>query len=155
MDTFARNLTSISALPRWSIAVVAALAIGCQSPTEPIYVEEVGFIGWNAEPFDVLVLPPSAAAGADFTITVTSVGDGCSAPARTDVRYESNVAIVTPYDNQVVWLPPNWGCPDILLTHVHVATLRFTTPGVAQVRVEGRRYPGLEPAAVTGTLTIE
>ncbi|CAN5191478.1 hypothetical protein BH23GEM2_BH23GEM2_23160 [soil metagenome] len=75
------NLTCVAALPRWCIALLSASAIGCHSPTEPIYTEEVGFIVWDDEPREVLVLPSSAAAGVDFTITVRTFGDGCSMPA--------------------------------------------------------------------------
>jgi hypothetical protein len=139
---------------RW-LAPIAALAVGCESPTGPFYTEELGFIAWNEEPFEVLALPPSAAAGADFTITVRTFGDGCTTGARTVLRYEGNLAIVTPYDNHVAWLPPNMACPSIIASPVHTVALRFATPGVAQVRVEGRRYPSLETAVVTGTLATQ
>lgn len=149
------NLTCLAVLARWSIALLSASAIGCHSPTGPIYTEELGFIVWNEEPFEALALPPSAAAGVDFAITVRTFGDGCTTGARTELRYAGNLAIVTPYDNHVASLPANMGCPSIIASPVHTVTLRFASPGVAQVRVEGRRYPSLEPAAVTGTLTVQ
>src|SRR5688572_7031752 len=52
-------------------------------------------------------------------------------------------AEVRPFDIFVTRLPRNVACTSELRHFLHRARLRFTSPGLATVRVRGRSHPGI------------
>lgn len=138
------------------IVVTAAAALAaCQSPTggegrRVVGIIEVGTAaasvsaaasmapaGDSYAPSAPLMLPDTVAAGAAFTATITTTGpNGCwRASDVVKVAGEAQVTL-TPYD-----LAPAPGavCPDAPVTLPRTVELRFDQPGVARVRLEGRR----------------
>lgn len=73
------------------------------------------------------------------TVRVVTFGNGCFRQGHIDVSIDGLVALVEPYDSVCVGCG---ACLDIGRTFTHVATLPFSDPGVATVRIIGLVVPG-------------
>lgn len=136
------------------IAAAAALA-ACQSSTGSEGRRVVGIIemgtaprarvaaGDSYAPPAPLVVPDTVAAGVAFTATVTTTGPNGCWKASGVVKVEDGASVtLTPYD-----LAPEAGamCPDEPVVLPRAVELRFARPGVARVRLEGRRVVAGQP----------
>ena len=143
---------------RWLILGLVGMLVlagtACSSTTEPPGEERrPGLIlGFNhGDP--QIVLPDTVQAGTEFTVQVSTYGNGCYRKGETEVVVSGNVATVTPWD----YVDPGAGaCPDILLTFVHEATVAFPEAGSASVVIVGRPggSMGEEPVVVTRGVVV-
>ncbi|TVR54179.1 MAG: hypothetical protein EA421_09385 [Gemmatimonadales bacterium] len=145
------------ALRRFMLGVVGVLAASgaaCTSTTEPPGEERrPGLIlGFNhGDP--QIVMPDTVQAGTEFTVQVTTYGNGCYRKGETEVAASGSVVTITPWDYV------NLGagaCPDLLLTFVHEATVAFSQAGSASVVIVGRSggSMGEEPVEVTRPVVV-
>lgn len=134
------------------VALAVFLTAGCHSVSGPDLSKDIGVIHHYGDSSGVLEAPSSVRAGFDFPIEVVTYGGGCTSAAGASVRYRGSVAVVVPYDNWRV--PVGLGCTDNLTRPARTVTLRFTEPGVATIRVEGRREPESERTAVEQSVTV-
>ena len=127
----------MSIRPIAAAALAAALAACTGSPVGDDPGERrVGILRlYRTDPPSALVAPDTVRAGVDFQVGATTLGGGCERAGETEVQVSGGVAVVTPYD----YTARAGACHDILLYLPHAATLRFSTPGEAVVRVRGRR----------------
>ena len=127
------------------IATAATICLAgtaaCSSSTGPGLADNVGVIGPALDrAAEVVTAPASVRAGNDFTVTVSTFGNGCVTAAGASVTYrgaQQNVAVIVPFDNYGA--PAELVCTDILNRPGRDVRLRFNTPGTATIRVEGRR----------------
>ena len=142
---------------RYGLGLVGMLVLAgaaCSSTTEPPGEERrPGLIlGFNhGDP--QIAMPDTVQAGTEFTVQVSTYGNGCYRKGETEVVVSGNVATVTPWD----YVDPSaGGCPDILLTFVHEATVAFPQPGSASVVIVGRAggSMGEEPVEVTRGVVV-
>jgi hypothetical protein len=136
---------------------LAAAAVGCHSSTGPDISPDVGVIEHYGDgPAGLIDAPAVVRAGQDFTVTVRTFGGGCVSAAGASVTYHRppalDLAVVVPYDNTRV--PAGVACTSDLRRAPRDVTLRFTTPGAATIRVEGRREPGGGRAALEVPVTV-
>ena len=140
---------------RFALGVVGLLALAgaaCTSTTEPPGEERrPGLIlGFNHGDPQVVV-PDTVQAGTGFTVQVSTYGNGCYRKGETEVVLSGNVATVTPWD----YVDPGaGGCPDILLTFVHEATVAFPEAGSASVVIVGRSGGSMGEAPVEVTREV-
>lgn len=90
-------------------------------------------------------------------VDVTSYGGGCHSIGETKVLVSGSVADVMPFDRVAV--PPGGACTLPLLSFRHRATVEFTRPGHATIRVWGidrSRRAGIagDTLVVTRVVTI-
>jgi hypothetical protein len=136
------------------IGVLAASGAACSSTTEPPGEERrPGLIlGFNhGDP--QIVMPDTVQAGTGFTVQVSTYGNGCYRKGETEVVASGSVVTITPWD--YVNLGAG-GCPDLLLTFVHEATVAFPEAGAASVVIVGRSggSMGEEPVEVTRGVVV-
>lgn len=143
---------------RWLILGLVGMLVlagtACSSTTEPPGEERrPGLIlGFNhGDP--QIVMPDTVQAGTGFTVQVSTYGNGCYRKGETEVAASGNVVTITPWD--YVDLSAG-GCPDLLLTFVHEATVAFPEPGSASVVIVGRSggSMGEEPVEVTREVVV-
>jgi hypothetical protein len=86
-----------------AVFVLPALSLGlvvgaCGSPTEPNTERVVGRIDPSLSSRPVVSAPAEVRAGAAFTVTVTTVGFGCTTAEGGAVEVRDNLARIVPYD---------------------------------------------------------
>lgn len=97
---------------------------------------------------DDLTAPETVRRGEAFEIKVITFGSGCEEGGDTSVLLTESVANVMVYDFTTA-TRPGVACTAILKRMPHTATLRFTEPGEALIRVWGRRVgPDTPPEGV-------
>lgn len=87
---------------------------------------------------DTLKAPTTAKVGESFPITITTSGGGCESAGDASVILGDLEANVTVYDMTVA-TRPNVACTMIFKRMPHTASIRFSKPGDAVIRVWGRR----------------
>jgi len=97
-------------------------------------------------------MPDAAEHGVEVPVSVHSYGGGCSETWDTEVKVNDLVAHVTPHD--VLVRGEGAVCDGVLLTHPHVARLRFEGVGTASPLFIGRREPGGELVVVKRSLVV-
>ena len=100
---------------------------------------------------DALAAPATVLAGADFQVTITTIGSGCEREADTGVILSENGATVMVYDFTKA-THPGVACTMILKHLRHTVTLRFSKRGKALIRVWGRRVGSDTPMAGAPTV---
>ena len=98
-------------------------------------------------------MPDTVQAGTEFTVQVTTYGNGCYRKGETEVAASGSVVTITPWD----YVDLGAGaCPDLLLTFVHETTVAFPEPGAASVVIVGRAggSMGEEPVVVTRGVVV-
>jgi hypothetical protein len=134
------------------LALILGLAAGaCGSPTEPNTERVIGRIDPSLSSRPVVAAPAEVRVGAAFTVTVTTVGFGCTTAegGRVDVR--DDIARIVPYDRI-----PSEGhdafCPEVVT--ILPRDLRVTMPraGAARLRVVGFRASS--PGSILDSLDI-
>lgn len=104
-----------------------------------------GVIGFDDKQLsDAIAAPQIVQVNKDFQISVTTSGNGCVSAADTQVILMEMSADVFVYDFTTA-TRPGIACTMILKSLPHNATLRFTKPGEAVIRVWGRRQGGNAP----------
>ena len=116
-----------------------ALVACDSSTTEPNIERRRGVIAFYGDPVRVTV-PDSMRLGLPAKVTVETYGSGCDNEVDTSVAVEGNLALVEPYE--YVNVDPGVFCPAIVIGHTHEVTIMFKEPGMAKVRIIGRREPG-------------
>lgn len=123
------------------------------SPDGVVSERRIGTIEHYGDPVRIEI-PSSVQRGEGFTVKVRTYGGGCIGKGDTAVQVERRSAVVTPYDWEVVKLPPNWACTMELRVYEHTATLRFEEAGTAEVTIRGRRKPSGEVLQIRKTLEV-
>jgi hypothetical protein len=143
-----------------SLAAAALLAAACSSPPSeplrdgremPAARQQPSYIAYPGAAVEVDA-PSTVRAGEPLTVRVATFGDGCSAAGGDDVVVQGLEADVLPWE--LDHSGEKIDCPDLLRTFHHSATVRFQHPGMATVRINGRRLPGDEPVVVMRSVTV-
>jgi hypothetical protein len=134
------------------LALTLGLAAGaCGSPTEPNTERVIGRIDPSLSSRPVVAAPAEVRAGAEFTVTVTTVGFGCTTAEGGAVVVRGDLARIVPYDRV-----PSAGhdafCPEIVT--ILPRDLRITMPraGTARLRVVGFRASS--PGSILDSIDI-
>ncbi len=138
-------------LPRLLAASACLLGAACLLPTETATADAdgriLGALEHYGDPVQVEI-PTVVSAGEPFTVTVTTYGGGCVAKGEMEVEQSARRAVLRPYDVDIRAARPSSPVPNVcttvLLLHRHEAELRFSTPGVGEVVIWGRRAPSDE-----------
>ena len=136
-------------------AVLALVALGCQSPFESEVVRTlkpatIEFYGDSTE----ALAPAAVFAGEPFEVTVQSFGDGCVSFGETRVTMSRLRADIRPYDFEVTHAPRNYACPDILTKLSHTVTLTFAERGRVLLWIHGRRRPDGSAVSVVRAVDV-
>jgi hypothetical protein len=135
------------------LAVSLGLAIGgCGSPTEPNTERVVGRIDPSLSSRPVVSAPAEAQAGVAFTVTVTTVGFGCTTAEGGAVEIRGALARIVPYD-RVPGAGHGTFCAEGTIT-ILPRDLRVTMrqAGTARLRVVG--YRASTPESVLDSVDI-
>ncbi|SRR6266446_8029989 len=144
-------------LPRKFYSLIATVLIpgtvACNGGkvVEPVFEPRPAILQFYSDPVRT-DLPDTVTVASAFTVSVRSYGGGCTSQGETEAEVEGLLATIRPFD--LVLTDPNVVCIQILRVFEHVATIRFDQPGMATVRVVGRREPGDEPLSVDRTLVV-
>jgi hypothetical protein len=98
--------------------------------------------------------PESVARGEEFVVEVTTWGSDCIGKGDTEVQVAGLSIVVTPYDWEIIRLPPNTGCRVAVVFHQHAVFVRFEQPGTGRVVVRGRRKPSGEVLTVERRIEV-
>jgi hypothetical protein len=139
-----------------AVFVLLALTLGvaagaCGSPTEPNTERVIGRIDPSLSSRPVVAAPAEVRAGAEFTVTVTTVGFGCTIAEGGAVVVREDLARIVPYDRV-----PDAGhdtfCPEVVT--ILPRDLRVTMPraGTARLRVVGFRASS--PGSILDSIDI-
>ena len=138
---------------RGCAVLLALAAAGCASLLLPEEKERViATISHYGDPARVEV-PDVVTRGVAFEVAVTTYGGGCILQGDTEVAVQGASAVVTPYDIEL--RPLEGGCTDDLRFYKHVGSVRFDSPGQAEVTVRGVRKPEGEVITVRKTVTVQ
>ena len=126
--------TAVLVLPALSLGLMAG---ACGSPTEPNTERVVGRIDPSLSSRPVVSAPAEARAGTAFTVTVTTVGFGCTTAEGGAVEVSGDLARIVPYD-RVPGVGHDALCGERIVT-ILPRDLRVTLqqPGTARLRVVG------------------
>ena len=131
------------ALARPHLIALSTLLLGCASPTDSTILARIviGTIDAGGTLDRVIDAPDTVLVGHVATFTVFTFGNSCIEPAGTEVTVQGTEAMVTPFDQESLYVP----CRDILNSYTHTARVVFAQTGPATIRVRGRSYyqPGL------------
>jgi hypothetical protein len=139
-------------------AVIALLALSlglaagaCGSPTEPNTERVVGRIDPSLSSRPVVSAPGEVRAGAAFTVTITTVGFGCTTAEGGEVAVHGDLARIVPYD-RVPQPGHDTFCPEVVT--ILPRDLRVTLPqaGTARLRVVGFRASS--PGSILDSIDI-
>ena len=135
------------------LVVCAASPSGGGSPDSP-GKRVPGTLVQYGEALQVIV-PEAVDRGEAFEVDVTVYGGGCVGEGDLEVEVKGLQASIRPYDYDVS--VPGFGCTLELIIYTRTASLRFDTPGRAQVHVLGLKK-GLNNRRgkmITVTRTVE
>lgn len=137
------------------IPLAAALLAGCDAlgPGGGDRERRPGILASSSDTTAQVTLADTVALGAPVALRVITVGNGCTRQGETEVDAAPRAADVRVYD----YAPrpsADVVCPDIRVALPHEATLRFTQPGAATVRIHGRREPGGAPLVITRAVVV-
>jgi hypothetical protein len=107
--------------------VAAVVLTACSD--DPEWVIKVGLIQMTPD------VPSPVIAGQPFVVRITTGGNSCVEPERTDVEQTSYGALVIPYDRHQV--PDGFACLQLLQYFQHEATVVFDAPGAQTIRIRG------------------
>ena len=97
---------------------------------------------------DVITAPKSVQVRKDFQLTINTFGSGCESEGDTSVIYSATGATLMVYDVTIA-VRPDVVCTAVMRRMPHIVMLRFEKPGVALLRVWGRRVgPETPPLGV-------
>jgi hypothetical protein len=136
-----------------AVLVILALAGGaCGSPTEPNTERVIGRIDPSLSSRPVVWAPSEVRAGAEFTVTVTTVGFGCTTAEGGAVEVREDLARIVPYD-RIPEAGHGTFCPEGVLA-ILPRDLRVTMPraGAASLRVVG--YRASSPGSILDSIDI-
>lgn len=120
--------------------------IGPAAPPPEALVPGIIHFGSDNTMPDVLSAPEIVRAGEEFKLTITTFGGGCDRQGQTSVMYSDQGASVMVYDITTA-TRPDVSCIAVAKRLPHTIALRFEKPGVALIRVWGRRVTSDTPAA--------
>ena len=120
-------------------AAVLLLLAGCHDATDPEKQRVVGIVDLLGTAPPAVVAPTVVAAGERFTVTVHTWGNSdCTKPDGGDLRVEGDLVRIVPYD--IIPIPGHTDvCQDDYVARPHPFGLTLTRPGLARLRVVGRR----------------
>lgn len=142
---------------RPALALLAAgLVAGCDalspSDSDDELERQPAILAFGEDDAEI-ALPDTVAVGAPAALVVTTQGGGCIRQGETEVEAAPRAADVRVYD----YFPrpsSDRVCTLDLRGLRHEATLRFTQPGTATVRVHGRRQPSTGAFVATRTIVV-
>lgn len=134
------------------LAPILGLAAGaCGSPTEPNTERVIGRIDPSLSSRPVVAAPAEVRAGAEFTVTVTTVGFGCTTAEGGAVVVHEDLARIVPYDRI-----PREGhdafCPEIVT--ILPRDLRVTMPQAGAVRLRVVGFRASSPGSILDSIDI-
>jgi hypothetical protein len=140
-----------------AVFVLLALSLGlvagaCGSPTEPNTERVVGRIDPSLSSRPVVSAPAEVRAGAAFTVTVTTVGFGCTTAEGGEVEVSDDIARIVPYDR--IPGPGHGTLCDETTVRILPRDLRVTMreAGAARLRVVGLRASS--PGSILDSIDI-
>ena len=123
-----------------SLGFATLLVLACGDLTAPRWIVRRGTV--QADPVAPrLDVPQPIIAGQPGVFTVYTFGGGCVRPASTQSAVSGPAAVIEPFDSVVVELPANMACTTEFRSFLHSATLVFSQPGPATIRVVGWKEP--------------
>jgi hypothetical protein len=139
--------------------LLPALLFASGNPVQKTEARVPGTIDFGSESKDVIIAPNKVKAGKDFEVKIATVGGGCEREGDVSVILGENTASLFVYDFTTA-TQPNVACTMIMKRLEHSATLNFTKPGEAIIRVWGRRIgsdtpAGGEPMILEKKITVE
>lgn len=133
-------------IPALAPLLLLAACSGVTGP-EPGSRRVVGVIDIGSRVPGSLAVPDTVAAGAQFTVTVTTFGSSsCTRADGAEVEVRGLVAEIVPYDREATGARV---CTDDLRPFPRKVTVSFAGPGQATVRVRGRALGGGSPVLET------
>jgi hypothetical protein len=140
---------AVFVLPTLSLGLVVG---ACGSPTEPNTERVVGRIDPSLSARPVVSAPAEVRAGAAFTVTVTTVGFGCTTAEGGEVEVSNALARIVPYDR--IPGPGHGTFCDETTVRILPRDLRVTMreAGAARLRVVGLRASS--PGSVLDSIDI-
>jgi hypothetical protein len=125
-----------------AVFVLLALSLGlaagaCGSPTEPNTERVVGRIDPSLSSRPVVSAPAEARAGVAFTVTVTTVGSGCTTAEGGAVEIRGDLARIVPYD-PVPGAGHDTLCAESLAVLPRDLSVTLPRAGPARLRVVGQ-----------------
>lgn len=150
-----REVRLVEAATLFGLSAIVALT-GCRPITgdEIRRERQLGVIRLGQQAV-VVEIPNAVSRNTDFSVTVSTFGNGCVDEGDTEVTTSGSHAEIRPFDIFVTHAPRNYSCADILRTHIHGATLRFSQAGLATVHIRGRDDPGGEVIVVERQVTVQ
>jgi hypothetical protein len=118
---------------RRSLFLFLWMAMGCTSQTGPDRIRVLGAImGYNLDDPRIEIVQDQRT----VTVRVTTYGNGCYSQGETETAVEGLEANIRPWD-YTFSARSDRACPDVLLSFVHEAVLRFDDAGTVRIRVRG------------------
>ena len=127
---------------RVSILALTFLLLGCTSGTAPEdgWQRVVGHVNPALSSIQAISFPAHVQVNVPFQVTVTTVGSSsCTRADGASVSQSDNLAIIIPYDRVA---PDGTGCTRDLRGFPRTVIVRFTSAGVARIRVPTRNWQG-------------
>ena len=122
---------------------------------KPRTVRQVSIIQSDAlSNLEVILAPNTVQAGVPFEVTVQTVGGGCLEADGVDIKLEERLAVIVPYDLDVI-PDENGDCPADIGPEPHFTQLTFNELGSATVGVKGRRKDYPATGEVEGQAVVE
>lgn len=107
---------------------------------------------------DAVSAPASVKAGEEFQVRITTGGNGCVSEGETQLVYSAEKAADLFVYDLTTATGPDVACTMIYKQFTHTATLKFTAPGTAVIRVWARKQSGApfgEPVVIEKCITVK
>jgi uncharacterized protein YfaA (DUF2138 family) len=121
------------------LPIALLVVAGCRDATDPEKQRVVGLVDLGATSPTAVVAPAEVAANQRFAITVHTWGSSdCTKPDGGDLRVESDLVRIVPYD--IIPIPGHTDvCQHDYVAHPHLFALTLSRAGAVRLRVVGRR----------------
>jgi hypothetical protein len=115
------------------------LSAACGSTSDAPYERRTASVIEGIGPPQSIIVPDTVDRSIAFLIGFPTFGGGCHREGSTETVVEGRLAILRPYDIELV---TNQECPAIQRIFSHYAAIRFDSAGSSVIRIEGRSQNG-------------